>query len=190
MGMNLTEKDLLPTEVLLAPKLANLWVKAADHGVCRFPIGNFLGDNEAIAGKAFLTNYRILFKSHNFNRLIGTCSLFLPNIRRIRKGVIGITVETIAQEYSFVMWFNGYFVDKALERVQGFGREDRERLRQLVCDHPDRIGERFQEGKLQEMLTGFLAGLTQALELVEKLSGPERATFSELVGFLSGAGQN
>src|SRR5262249_32657085 len=80
MGMGLAENDLLSTEEALAYKLANLWVKPSQHGLSRFTFDKYLGDNEALGGRAYLTSYRILFKPHGRNRLVGMSSVFLPNV--------------------------------------------------------------------------------------------------------------
>jgi hypothetical protein len=185
MGMNLKESDLLPTETVLVRKFANLWVKPSEHGLSEFVFNQYLGNNEAIGGKAFLTNYRIVFKSHGFNRLTGMHSLFLPNIREIKKGIFGITVETAAQEYGFVMWFNGRFVRTARERQEEFGPKEVKKLRDLLRQHPEKAGEGLKKNRALEVINKILAGGMKVPDWVEKLSQPEQSTFAELLTLFS-----
>jgi hypothetical protein len=77
--------DLLPGERIEVTKRANSVVHYTEHGLERIrylhigleAIG--WGGKEAI-GKLHLTNLRLLFASHKFNRLTGTFSIFLPTI--------------------------------------------------------------------------------------------------------------
>lgn len=79
--------DLLPGERLLHSSLANLLVKPEDFRLRPFVFGGLqflagMKDKEVIGGALHLTNLRVLFKSHRFNRLHGAVSIFLPSIVR------------------------------------------------------------------------------------------------------------
>src|SRR5437588_12860421 len=100
--MALNENELLPGEVILLSKLANLWVRSSEYGLSEFAFAG-LGGKEAVGGKAHLTNFRVLFAAHGSNRLTGTHSIFLPNIRGLRRGWTDITVATQAQHYQLRM---------------------------------------------------------------------------------------
>jgi hypothetical protein len=184
MGAGLTEDDLLPTERLLIKKFANLWVRPSEHGLSKFAFNECLGDNEALGGRAYLTNYRILFKSHGFNRLVGVHSLFLPNVVQIRKGWFGITVESRVQAFKFVMWFNGGFVSAAEARQGEMGRDEVERLRQLIQAHPDRLGALRTHGTL-EAVNKVLSGVMKVSGVIGGLSSPDQSVFAELVALFS-----
>lgn len=38
---------------------------------------------EALGGMLYLTNYRVIFKSHKFNRVTGTFSILLPDVQEV-----------------------------------------------------------------------------------------------------------
>lgn len=75
MTMSILGNDLLPGEYLIMSKFANMVVSVQDSGLSRFAFDDYMGlvgmkGKEAIGGKAHLTNYRIIFKSHFFNRVL------------------------------------------------------------------------------------------------------------------------
>src|SRR5262249_1899216 len=144
----------------------------------------YLGDNEALGGRAYLTSYRILFKPHGRNRLVGMSSVFLPNVVQIRQGWFGVTVETRAQAFEFVMWFNGQFVRAAQARQREMGRQEVERLRQLVTAHPDRIGALRQQ-RAVEAVNRVLSGATTLPDALGELSPADKSTFAELVALFA-----
>lgn len=184
MGMHLTKNDLLPTEKVLCSKFANLWVKPSRHGLSKFAFNKHLGDNESLGGNAYLTNYRIIFKSHGFNRLVGMHSLFLPNIIEIQKGWTGITVESSVQAFEFVMWFNGNFVNAAQSRKNEMRPKDVELLRELIRAHPDRIGALQKQGTL-EAVNKVLSGAVAITDAINNLSSPDKSMLAELVALFS-----
>jgi len=63
---------------------------------------------EAIGGMLYLTNYRLLFRSHLLNRERGTFSVFLPSINSIRDTSFGvnrnITVHTDIFAFTYIVW--------------------------------------------------------------------------------------
>jgi hypothetical protein len=87
--IELQDGDLLPGERVLDSRLANLVVKPADFGLGQFAFGDLLflaglRDREIIGGALHLTNLRLLFKAHRFNRLHGKVSIFLPSITALQ----------------------------------------------------------------------------------------------------------
>jgi len=67
-----------------------------------------LEDKEALGGMIYLTNYRLLHRSHFLNRERGTFSIFLPSIRNISDTSFGpnrnITIETDVLDFNFIVW--------------------------------------------------------------------------------------
>jgi hypothetical protein len=112
--------DLLPNERVLMPKRANAVVRYTDYGLERIGamhvgLESFgWAGKEAVGGKLFLTNYRLLFKSHRINRLTGSFSIFLPSVQGARDSSRGVvrraTFTTSAQEFEFVVWGVGAFI--------------------------------------------------------------------------------
>jgi len=84
---------LLPGERILLTRPANLVVKPKDFGLEDFAFGDLLWavgmkDKESLGGAIHLTNYRILFKSHRYNRLRGMISIFLPTIQQLENRTV------------------------------------------------------------------------------------------------------
>lgn len=180
MGMGIDDSDLFPTETVLLSKLANLWIKPSKHGLSRFAFNEYIGDNEALGGKAYLTNYRILFKSHGFNRMVGVESMFLSNVVQIHQKLIGITVESTSQTYEMVMWFNGGFVSEARKRISELGPAETEKLKELIAEHPERLGA-LQKHNPIESINNIISGSIDPKKGLSDLSGLQKRTFKELL---------
>ena len=100
--------DLLPGETLVLSKPANLFVKPSEYGLASFFSGlKGVIDIEAIGGQVHLTNYRLVFKSHEINRLKGKVSIFLPTIKSLQdlSGLMvkKVSIATELTEYEFVI---------------------------------------------------------------------------------------
>ncbi len=103
---------LLPGEEILVTKRANFVISITDFGLSRFVADGLMWTvgmegKEAIGGKLYLTNYRLVFISHFLNRVRGSVSIFLPaittmydNSRRLVKNII---VETEVANFNFVV---------------------------------------------------------------------------------------
>lgn len=111
--MALDQGDLLAGEVLLQSKFANAVIALSDYGLERLPFDQLLqvtgfAGKEAIGGTLHLTNYRLLFTSHQLNRLTGRFSIFLPTILQLRdaSGLFSkkLEVRTQTQSFVFVVW--------------------------------------------------------------------------------------
>lgn len=74
------ENELLDGEKVLYKKTTNFLVNPSDYKFKKMSISI---KKEALGGMLYLTNYRIIFKSHNFNRLIGTFSILLPDVQEV-----------------------------------------------------------------------------------------------------------
>ncbi|MEL6988661.1 MAG: hypothetical protein AAGK97_12630, partial [Bacteroidota bacterium] len=81
-------------------------------GLKKFPYDQLLWtvgmkNKEAIGSRIYLTNYRIIFKSHQFNRLKGRLSIFLPTINELRDSSFFITkklsVGTTSSTIEFIL---------------------------------------------------------------------------------------
>src|SRR5262249_29915686 len=127
------------------------------------------GDSEAIGGKAYVTNYRVVFAAHGLNRLTGMHSLFLPNIREVTKGWTTLKIATETQEYEFVMWFNRRFYQAVEDERQAFGRKALRRLQSLVRDNLDKVSKGLQVNDLADAVNGFFLGLQHPFSVLTEL---------------------
>jgi hypothetical protein len=181
------EKSLLPGEEIGLSKLANLWVRPSEYGLSEFAFA-VTGDSEAIGGKAHLTNYRLIFAAHGINRLQGIHSIFLANVRQVRKGWTSLHVETETREYDFVMWFNRRFYEAIERERQAFGPKELRRLQSLVQDNLPAVSKGLQANELANAINGFFLGLQQPFsalgDLFSSMSPEEQSSVLEVVSLL------
>jgi len=108
------QETLYPGERVLASKNANAVITLRDHGLEALPDTERamawagFGGKEAIGGRLHLTNWRLVFRSHPFNRVKGQLSIVLPTIVELadtsrflsRK----LLVTTRSAQHEFVVW--------------------------------------------------------------------------------------
>jgi hypothetical protein len=185
--MALNEHDLLPDEEVLHSRAANLWVRPSEFGLSEFAFGG-AQDAEALGGKAHLTNYRVVFAAHSFNRLTGLHSIFLPNIRAARKGWTTVTLTTETQDYGLVMWFNGGFFNAVEEARQAFGRKELRKLQSLVRDNLPTLSKGLQLNEVAEFVNAGLRGVLEPLSALKECLVPmpaaERSSVLEVLTLL------
>src|SRR6476660_1545189 len=140
--MSLTDEDLLPGEHLIATKFANMVISVQENGLERFqydlllPLVGMEG-KEAIGGKVHLTNYRLIFKSHFFNRVRGKSSIFLPNVTQVSATLNNLLVDTPGRRFDFVMWSKQSFIDACNAQIQQLDEQRIEALRQAIMERPE-----------------------------------------------------
>ena len=169
MGMGLREEDLLPGEEVVLDKSANAMIRVSEFGLSRFAFDRVmvaagLGDVEAIGGKLYVTDCRVLFKSHAVNRVRGAFSIFLPTVRDLRDTSAGIKrqleLASATQRFTFVIWG----VPKVIAAIEDArARLDQaavSRLAESATAHSARLGEGFQTAAGLETVNRFLTGFT------------------------------
>lgn len=144
---------LLPGEQILVTKLANLVVEPKNFGLQDFAFGDFLAavgmnDKESIGGAIHLTNYRIVFKSHRFNRIRGITSIFLPTIGQLDNRTVFIfrklAVSTVTAELEFVIADVDSVIEKITHAREQFDPLTLRQLKGFVAEHPEKCGDRLE----------------------------------------------
>ncbi|WP_212529033.1 hypothetical protein [Actinospica durhamensis] len=167
--MDLGEEDLLPSETVVLSKSANAMVRVSEFGLSRFAFDRVmvaagLGGVEAIGGKLYVTDCRVVFKSHAVNRVRGAFSVFLPTVRDLRDTSSGIKrqleLASASQRFTFVVWG----VPKVIAAIEDArARLDPaavSRLAESATAHSARLGEGLQTAAGIETVNRFLTGLT------------------------------
>lgn len=144
------EADLLPGERVLLTRPANLVIRPKDFGLDSFAFDDLLWavgmkDRESLGGAMHLTNYRVLFKSHRYNRLRGTIGIFLPTIEKLENRSVlvfrKLAVSTSAASIEYVVTD----VDTVIGRIASARDQLDERaaadLGEKVAAQPDACGE-------------------------------------------------
>lgn len=187
--MNITDDDLLPDERVIMTKFANMVVSVKETNLSRFAFDDYMGlvgmkGKEAIGGKAYLTNYRIIFKSHFFNRMRGSHSIFLPNIVEVSATLNNLEVETSSQHFEFVMWFKAGFIDAVRKAKTEIDATVLEKLKETVVLNPEIIGYGLQKWATLEVVNQVCLGGRKLQSVLEHLSGTEKNAFVEILELL------
>lgn len=149
----LSHEDLLPGEGIILRKNANAVIDVREAGLSRFAFDDLMWlvgmrGKEAIGGRIYLTNYRLVFKAHRFNRVRGTFSVFLPTIEEVRDASFAVTrqvtVSTAMQDFTFVVWGIPQLIDTMDECRAEFDGAYTAELATLVLAEPWKIGDGLQ----------------------------------------------
>ena len=147
------EDDLLPGEEVLVTRPANLVVVPKALGLDGFAFDGWLWavgmkDRESLGGAVHLTNYRLLFKTHRYNRLRGKVSIFLPTIRDLENRSVLIfhkmAVVTGASRVELVVHGADALIARICHARGVLDDGARDRLRRLVADHPERCADALE----------------------------------------------
>jgi hypothetical protein len=177
--IELDSDELLPGERLLDSRLANLVVKPADFGIGEASLGDLyflagMRGREIVGGALHLTNLRLLFKAHRWNRLRGRLSVFLPQIegceprarwpyRRLALQACGLELELAAIDRDGLL--------ALIEAARSdFGPEERgalERLQQQVRERAS-----LQPDRALNAINSLIHRGRQAGDVVELASRP------------------
>lgn len=167
--MNLDSSALLPGETVRLRKNANAVVAIDEYGLSRFAFDHLMGTvgmrgKEAIGGRLHLTNYRLIFKSHSFNRLRGTFGVFLPTIHEVRNASVGVKrqveVVTKSQRFTFVVWGVPGLISHINDARSALGDQAKTQLIDLAITHPERVGDGLKTVRAAEAVNRALTGVT------------------------------
>lgn len=164
--MKLTDEDLLPNESVVLKKNANAVIGVTESGLTKFAFGKWMWvigmkGKEAIGGKLYLTNYRLIFKSHRLNRLRGKFSIFLPTVTELEDTSFLMTrkvsIRTKWTKFDFVMWGISDFIKKAASARANLAEDEIAELRTITLENFDKCGEGLQVfGGLENINKVFL----------------------------------
>ncbi|MFP2927854.1 hypothetical protein ACLESO_22190 [Pyxidicoccus sp. 3LG] len=184
MNPALSPDDLLPGEAPILSKGANLVIKPSEHGLGRFAFDRLMSvvgmkHKEALGGMLHLTSYRLLFKTHGVNRLLGRMSLFLPSIVEARDSsflfVRKIVVSTHLTRAELVVWGIPALLD-ALQRAAGaLSPADFEAMRAHAVAHPERVGAGLRVNAALEDLNDLARAGQAVVDLLEAAANPLEA---------------
>lgn len=166
--MKFTNEDLLPGEELIQSKGCNCIISISEAGLSTFAADSLmwtvgLKGKEALGGKLHLTNYRLIFKSHNLNRLRGTFSIFLPTIDSIentsRLMTRKIKVCTTKTDSEFVLWGIDKFIKKIEIAKKKFTEQNSADLLNGISGNYDKVADGMDVfGGLEAINETLLAG--------------------------------
>ncbi|MEH2012276.1 GRAM domain-containing protein [Nostoc sp.] len=159
--MNINNQDILSGEILLCSKAANAIIKISDYDLKSLPYNQLISiigfkDKEAIGGMLHLTNYRLIFKSHIFNRVKGKFSIFLPTIKNLHDTSQFITkkiqVITQIEVYEFVVWDVPALIQSISYATSSLTDKQKMNIKGFIINESDKIGEGLQFSKVMEKI--------------------------------------
>lgn len=148
---------------------------------------------EAIGGKLYLTNYRILFKAHRLNRLSGKFSIALPTIQSLKDTsrllAKRMEVGTGTQMFEFVVWGIPELIKAVQGARDGLAPAQVEELRTAAVENYGKFGKGLKvvEG-IEAMNKGLLVGrkLSELAKLATGTGDPvELSSILNLLELLS-----
>ncbi|CAN5383558.1 hypothetical protein BH10ACI1_BH10ACI1_15440 [soil metagenome] len=149
---------LFSGESVIEKKGANFLLFLDEHGLPRFGL---FGHNpqmllnglpektESIGGHLYLTNFRLFFWSHRFNRFKGTFSIFLPNIIEATDVSQPLTlskmmqVVTLDHKFEFVVWKIPKLIVAINAARNSISSVQIEELQNAVRNSPEKYGDGF-----------------------------------------------
>jgi hypothetical protein len=161
MGMRLDAADLLPGELVVVSKNANALVRVSDVGLKRLPYDQGmkllgLDGMEALGGKLYLSNFRLLFASHAFNRATGRLSIFLPSVVAVNNTSRGLSkkleVRTALQSFEFVVWGVPALIESIDKQRQALSHDEASRLLDQVAHAPATVGDSFTISRAMDLI--------------------------------------
>src|SRR5438876_11734450 len=129
--VHLTQDDLLSDEKVIVEKNVNAIIKLKDYNLRSRSRANW-GATEGIGGRLHLTNYRLVFSSHGFNRVVGKFSILLPTIQKVKDTSIPlnrrIEISTQAQIFEFNVWGIPEFIASIILASDSIDAKEKEAL--------------------------------------------------------------
>jgi hypothetical protein len=178
--LSLPPDGLFPGEHVVLQKNANAVIDVRESGLTQFAFDDLLwligmDGKEAIGGRCFLTNYRLVFKSHALNRLRGSYSVFLPAVLDVRNTSFAVTrkvtVTTALQEATLVLWGVPGFMAAVREQCSALGPRQVDDLVRLVLAEPWKAGDGLKAAARLERFNAVLNLARGAAETdVERLA--------------------
>ena len=141
------EETLLPGEKIVLPIGANLVIKPKEFDLREFAFGDLLAvvgmkNKESLGGRLYLTNYRLIFKSHNFNRLKGMVSIFLPTIQSAKNSsyfiVKKLTLATTNSKVELIIDDVDDIINAILNQKNQFNIASIKELQNMVIQYPEK----------------------------------------------------
>lgn len=148
--MKIQEKDLLENEKVFLSNHSNLIVQPKNFGVENMVFDDYMWavgmkDKEALGGRIYLTNYRLIFKSHFANRIRGKISIFHPSIKEIRNTSFlmtkKITIESHTSKVDFVMWGIDKFLHAFNTHRPTINSSTMDEIQNQIIEHPEKCSD-------------------------------------------------
>lgn len=187
MSIYLPQYDLLPGEFHIITKLAKVLIGVKESGLTRFAFNNaqtarLLGEGiEAVRGKAYLTNYRIMVRPYAYSRARGSRSLWLPSIIELPADPWNLQFGTQLHTVKFVIWHNKQFATEVERARQAATEATCAKICQGILRNPEAVGVALKRWMTTEALKKLRLKLLPVHEAINSLSRPDATSLLEIV---------
>lgn len=160
--MQLEQQDLFKGERVVMERKANAIIDFKDFGMKKIKYSPFR-KHEAIGGKLYVTNYRLIFKSHAINRVRGMYSILLPTIQFVKDASVLVVkkIEVLSKDntYIFVVWGIKELLEE-IERVKSnLSVEEKMWLENIRESDEEKCGEGLKRFKEMEEIVEIMEHL-------------------------------
>jgi hypothetical protein len=143
-SISLPPGKLLPAEIVLMKEGANYTIRLRDY---QLPTSAFrvlmpligMAGKEAVGGLLYVTNYRLIFQTHEINRVQGTFDIFLPTIRNLQNKsflfIRRIRITTGTHTYELVVSDVPALMATIEQGQHALTPSQQQHLQQLVTTH-------------------------------------------------------
>ena len=182
--MNISDGELMVNEQLLLSKAANAVIRLSEYGLSEFAASDLMWTvgmkgKEAIGGKLHVTNYRVIFKSHSFNRARGQFSIFLPTIRDIRDSSFfvsrKVTIGTKLAAFEFVVWGVRAVIEQVEAARNALDPQTIELIQQAALKYAQQEENDLKVFRGLENLNRLLLESKKAFDVVDAAQNPLEA---------------
>lgn len=177
----LRSQDLLPGEKIVTGELSNFVIRIDHVGLKRFAFDQLLWtvgmkNKEALGGKIYLTNYRLVFKSHQLNRLRGMVSIFLPTVLEIsdNSNLIGdkIQIKTKYSNIELVVNDSKETISKIKNQIDNLNANDIQKIQQSAIEYPQKVSDGLTKWNSLNTLNNFILIAQKAEESTKLITNP------------------
>lgn len=180
--MELDPERLLSGEQILHTQHANLIVRPKDFKLKRFVADSLfwvvgMKDKESLGGKLYLTNYRLILKTHRYNRIRGTVSIFLPTIEKVKGSsrfwvLEKIVVKTTAGPVEVAIENPHVIAAKITDVKDAMDKETINALGQLILANPEKCSDALEKWKEANVVNNLLLIQDRGSEVAEIIISP------------------
>jgi hypothetical protein len=174
-------EDLLPDEKIILIASANMVVSPKEFGLKKFAFDGLfwavgMKNKESLGGKLYLTNYRLIFKTHKWNRLRGTTSIFLPTIQEVKNSSYAMTkkisVRTVAGKVEFIVNDADFFITHFNTQYNNLDQETINTITTAVKEYPQKCNSGLESWNSLNVINNLLLVGEKASDGVMLVTNP------------------
>lgn len=180
----LREERLFKQETIVNSFFANLIIRPADFNLKSFSFDEYfkyfgMKNQEALGGSLHLTNFRLIFKTHRYNRIRGEFSVFLSEIKNIE--IISsllhkkMIINTTASSLTVIVDQPQKIKDSILQTQSQLGEIEKEQLKIAVKENPEKCIDSTEAWKIVNNINELLLLKNKADNITGVFQSPVNA---------------